>query len=136
MLLKACLRELVSRLSKEDMEMVEDIVNDFSSYIKKVADMENAINVARFRMEGQEYRDHITNLDTQRRIAHNASIVRVKVLNRLCKLNDLDSIYTGDIDNRNEVAEFCMVVTKELFDERELFYQQVFSFIISSEYIF
>lgn len=116
---KEIARELTQKLNKEDKEIVEDIINDLSTYIKRVSDMENAINVARFRLQGQEYRDYISNLDTQRRAAHNNAIVGVKMLNRLCKMNDVPEIYTGKIDDRNEVAEFCMAVVKELFDERE-----------------
>lgn len=116
---KEIARELTQKLNKEDKDIVEDIINDFSTYIKKVADMENAINVARFRLQGQEYRDYISNLDTQRRAAHNNAIVGVKMLNRLCKMNEMPEIYTGNMDDRNEVAEFCMAVVKELFNERE-----------------
>lgn len=121
---KRLIENLAAQISKtknnDDLEMLEDAENDFSYYVKTVTDMENGLTVAKFRLEGEEYRNYIENLDKQRRAAHNAAIVSVKILNKFCNLYNTDLIFTGNIENRIEVGNFCMKVVNELFENRVL----------------
>lgn len=112
--------EILKTKNNDDLEMLEDAENDFSYYVKTVTDMENGISIAKFRLEGEEHRNYIKNLDNQRRSAHNAAIVSVKILNKFCNLYNADPIFTGNIENRIEVGNFCMEVVNELFENRRL----------------
>lgn len=105
---------------KEDLETVEDSIKQCGRYIKTVNDMESAITSARFRMEPEDYREYIMNLDRSRKIEHDALIVSVRVLNRLCSIYRVDPIFTGDLENRIEVAEFAKAVVDEMFETRQM----------------
>lgn len=118
---KKLIENLASKIKdNSDLEILEDVEKDFSHYVKSVSDMEHGIAVARFRLEGEEYRNYIQNLDKQRRAAHNAAIVSVRILNRFCKLYNTDLIFAGNIEDRVQVGNFCMKVVNELFENRIL----------------
>lgn len=126
--IKESIKELMARIDKlenqEDKEMekelIDSIARDCGEYITAITNMENAINIARFRMDTTDYQDYIVSLDKSRTVAHNVVISGVKVLNRLCKLHDLDVIYKGDTNSRIMVAEFAKEYVDELYKERRL----------------
>lgn len=68
--------------------------------------------------EPEEYREHLVNLDKSRKIAHDSLIVSTRLLNKLCRLYDIEPIYKGS-DSRIEVAEFAKQVVDEFFAERK-----------------
>jgi hypothetical protein len=49
----------------------------------------------------------ILKLDKQRNDTHNILISNVKIINRLCKKNNLPLIYGGNEEERIEVADFA-----------------------------
>lgn len=128
MSIKVQIKELMDKIDKIDnseerelqLEMMEGLEKDSVEYLAAVTNMENAINVARFRLEGEEFRDCISNLDNLRSKKHNVLISTVKVLNRLCFLHNIPSIYKGDVNNRYEIAEFAKEYIDELWKERRL----------------
>ena len=115
---------LVNRLNeKGEMEFaadIEEIINSCGRYIESINSMEAAITSARFRLEGNDYREYVMNLDKSRRLTHNSLIVSVKLLNRYCRLAEMDPIYKGDMESRIEIAEFAQNVVNEMFDTRKL----------------
>lgn len=102
-----------------ELELIEEAGKDCSEYVKKVVDMEHAVNVARFRLEGQDYRDYITELDKARRAVHNVVISDIKVLNRLSMLHSLPLLFEGNVNDRIEVGEFAKALVDEYFANRE-----------------
>lgn len=115
---KPRVERLINRAEKEDIELVEQALESCNRYVRSVVNMENAIGVARFRMEASEYRAYIQQLDYSRKINHNATIVNVKLLNRLCDLYGVEPVYEGDVDNRKEVAAFAFRVVQDYFEGR------------------
>lgn len=115
---------LVNRLNeKGERELaadIEEIIDSCGRYIESINSMEAAITSARFRLEGNDYREYVMNLDKSRRLTHNSLIVSVKLLNRYCRLAEMDPIYKGDMESRIEIAEFAQKVVNEMFDTRKL----------------
>lgn len=107
-----------SEFAKEDIETVELYIKKCGEYIKAVNDMESAIATARFRMEGEDYRQYIMNLDRTRKIVHDDLINSTKLINRLCEIYGYPKIYTGSWD-RIEVAEFAKQIVNEFFEKRQ-----------------
>jgi len=122
-LVKKAINNLVEKAeakdAKEDLEIIQDFVQDCSRYIDTVVNMENAISVARFIMEADEYREHLVNLDRSRKMAHDSLIVSTRLLNKLCRLYDIEPVYKGS-DSRIEVAEFAKAVVDDFFAERKI----------------
>ncbi len=107
-------------VSRDAIAYIEDIIKTCGEYVERVTTMEAALTVARYRMEGEEYREYVSNLDRSRRIAHDAIVANTAILCRYCRLANVPLIYTGDLKSRYEVAEFAFMVTAEFFKERQL----------------
>ncbi|WP_411682902.1 DUF3232 domain-containing protein [Clostridium thailandense] len=104
----------------ECLDIMEDLIESASDYVRRVNVLEIGLMVGRYNKEGSEYREYIEKLDKQRSNAHNALISNVKIINRLCRKNNLQPIYQGNEEERIEVAEFAQKVVEELFNTRRL----------------
>lgn len=102
------------------LQSIESTINSMADYMSSVISMESALQIAKFRMEGEDYRDYIQTLDRRRTSAHNAMIARVSSANRICDMVGCKKFFGGDIDDRYAVADFAGDVVKEFFDNRSL----------------
>lgn len=102
----------------DDLKSVLRAMNSFSSYVLSVYNMETNIPIIRFRYEGEELREKIQNLDENRRLTHESAIANVSLLNNICRLYNVDEIFTGDKTDRYQVADFCEEVVSEFFKDR------------------
>lgn len=59
-------------------------------------------------------------LDRRRHSAHEAAISSCAVLNRVADKIGARHLYTGSLENRYEVAEFCMAIVSEMFRGRTM----------------
>lgn len=105
---------------RECLDLMEDLISSASDYVRRVNVLEVGLMVGKYSKEGSEYREYIEKLDKLRSSAHNALITNVKIINRLCKNNDLPPIYIGNEEDRIQVAEFAKQVVEELFRTRRL----------------
>lgn len=103
---------------KDCLELLEDLIEACSNYVASVNDLEAALLSARYRMEAEEYRKYIADLENNRTRAHNALIANVKIINRLCSMNKLEPMFKCNLSNREEVAEEAIKVVDDLFSNR------------------
>ena len=106
---------------KNDSEMLEIIENDMKAlgeYVYAVHMMETSLPIIRINYEGQELRDRVEKLDCNRREHHERAIMGVKRLNRFAEMEGVEKIFTGDVEDRYVIADFCRDVTVEMFDDR------------------
>ena len=96
-------------------EFIEEQVNYFRKYVNSVVEMEIRIPIARFRMETEEFQRFVENLDSNRRKIHETAIDACRILNRICGMMNLEAFYPGDLEDRYQVADFCLVVVSEFF---------------------
>jgi len=112
---------LLNGAGEQDMAKdMDEILKSCAFYIDRVVAMESAQSILRFTLEPDDYRMTLTELDKNRKIAHNGLIANVKLMNRYCKLVGIDPIFKGDTDSRIEVAEFAMEIVKDIFETRKL----------------
>lgn len=120
---KEKITELVSRLkSRNDFDsilLVETMLKSCGAYIYRVNLLE-AFILAKPTEDSNEYRTRIAELDKQRSIEHNALISSAKIVNRLCKVNNLPLIFGCNVDNRVDVAEHAFKIVLTLFNDRRL----------------
>lgn len=114
------IRTISESKDRECFNLMDDLISSASDYVRRVNVLEIGLMVGKYNKEGAEYREYIEKLDKQRSNAHNALITNVKIINRLCKNNDLASIYSGNEEDRIQVAEFAQNVVEELFSTRRL----------------
>lgn len=108
-----------SQYAKDDLKAVENFITDCGRYVDKVTAMEAALVSARFRMEPEDYRELIIELDRSRKYAHDALIASVRLINRLCGVYGAECVYDGP-DERILIAELAIEVAAEFFKERKL----------------
>ncbi len=102
----------------DDLEIIQDAIDSFTSYVKDVDIGEQQIKFAYATLDGDELRQRVAAIDTRRRRCHEAAISNAKLLNRLAEIYEVSAIFTGDFDDRLQVADFCLDITVELFENR------------------
>lgn len=106
----------------DDLKTIEEIIDGCADYVQAVIQMESAIQIARFRMEGDQFRSYVENLDKSRRANHNACIANIKMLNRLCTLYRCDKIFSDEeleMDRTDIADKIIKIIVDEYFDERK-----------------
>jgi hypothetical protein len=118
-ILRQKISNLLEKLPVEDITILEEMLNNCGEYIEKVNRMGNAWTVVRYRMDTNNFQEYYSSIDKSRTSIHNDLIIKVKMINRLCKIHSVESIFTGNTDERIEVAEFAMEVVTENFTLRK-----------------
>ena len=101
-----------------DLEIIQDAVDSFTSYVKDVDIGEQQIKFAYATLDGDELRQRVTAVDARRRRCHEAAISNAKLLNRLAEIYQVSAVFTGNFNDRLQVADFCLDITVELFENR------------------
>jgi len=119
---KQRLSKLISHYSNDTvvLGLIESAVKACSRYVVAVNDLELYLLMNSSSTEGQEYRDTVSSLDRNRSFAHNSLISDVTAMNRLCVKAGIDTVFTGNVDNRIEVAEFAKDLVAEIFESRRI----------------
>ena len=102
-------------VDKDDLVFLESKFDAFRTYVNVVTSMEYKIPIMRFRLEGEEYREAVAELDRHRRICHEDVIGTCSYLNRVSGMLGLEPFYEGDINDRYQVAEFAGEFVEELY---------------------
>lgn len=103
---------------KEDaLRFIEDKLSSFVKYSNIVIKEQIMTPIWRDRLEGQDYRDAITNIDRQRRITHDSCIGSVNQLNRMSAALGLEPFADIDTSDRYQVAEFIGQFVNEVYNK-------------------
>lgn len=102
----------------EDLEALNDAMTSFRDYVNRVDAGEQQIRLAAVRFEGEEYREMITQYDRRRHDQHEMAIANVRLVNRLAEIYGVTPLFTGNDQERLEVADFCLDVVVKLFQNR------------------
>ena len=102
----------------EDLEALNDAMTSFRDYVNRVDAGEQQIRLAAVRFEGEEYRELITQYDRRRHDQHEMAIANVRLVNRLAEIYGVTPLFSGNDQERLEVADFCLDVVVKLFQNR------------------
>lgn len=102
----------------DDLEIIQDAVESFTSYVKDVDIGEQQIKFAYATLDGDELRQRVTAVDARRRRCHEEAIINAKLLNRLAEIYEVSAVFTGDFNDRLQVADFCLELTVTIFENR------------------
>ena len=121
------LKDLIRRLSnsndpdnQEDIDIVKGAMESFHSYVHMVVKGETKLLLQADSLEGQEYRDAVSQYDSDRHSAHEKAIGDVILINRLASQKGLPPVFTGDSTQRHQVADFCLELDRYLFENRRM----------------
>lgn len=99
-------------------DLVERGLRHYAEYVNCVYNMETRIAIARFHANDvEEYQNVVRGMDESRRIAHEAAIASVNIIDRLCDKFGVEPIYGGSQD-RVAIGDFCGMIVSEYFDDR------------------
>lgn len=98
-------------------ETISDAIRSFANYACCVAHMQRMIQVwiMTSHYEGQEFRDKVEDLDHKRRIAHDAAIANLSMLNRICDMLDVER-FEVNLNDRYAVGDWIGMFCAELYD--------------------
>ncbi len=111
----ACAAEAGDADAIADLNDIKKAMDSFFSYVNAVDMSEIRISLAFATMAGQELRDYIMMWDSNRRSHHEAAIINVRAINRYARFYGCSRIFLGDDNSREDVADFCLQVTVEIF---------------------
>ena len=100
------------------LQVIQRSMNALGEYVNSVYSMEYKMEILRFRLEPEDFRDAVMEMDRARRNAHEAAIDACRILNRICEQAGIENFYTGNLAERLEVADFCLEVVSALFEDR------------------
>lgn len=113
----ALLHAIITMWGKDDeiFDMVGDSLKAFGRYVMSVYEMETRITMLRFRCnDTAEFQAEVTNLDRNRKLAHDAAIACCTSLNRIAKRLGVEAV-CPDTEDRYVIADFCADITMEFF---------------------
>lgn len=96
-----------------DPEIIRDAVKDCLKYVLTVCEGENRLNTS-----VDSDRSMIGDYDSRRHNAHENAISSVAVLNRMAEQYAASAVFTGNIQDRHQVAAFCLELADWLFLNR------------------
>lgn len=109
-----------SRDAREDIAHVRGCIVTCCEYIKTVDETEYVSSAAKY-TEEMQYAAQIANQqDKSRHFAHEAAIVNVRMLNRICDAYQVDKVFVGNESDRYEIGHFCGEFANMIFRHRTL----------------
>ena len=100
----------------EILEFIEDQMNYFPKYVNSVVAMQIHTNTYSNKTKDDNYLAKLKTLDETRRMIHESTISACNILNRQCKINNVELICDIDTSDRYAVADFAAEMVKEFFD--------------------
>ena len=120
MIIKDRLESLKEAL-KEDtggLFLLQDLVELCASYVETVVKMESSITTMRFRLETEEYQQHVVNWDRRRRLLHNSVMASFTSVDRMVRDMGMAPLTYEDIQDRQVVGELAKAVVDGYYGDR------------------
>lgn len=104
-----------------DAEALRKAFNSFSDYVITVAKTETEGEIARLTRDKSAYRFITENNDLLRKVIHDGAMANVALVNNLVRFYGVETpVFSGDKFDRYQVADFCLEVTRTIFNARKL----------------
>ncbi|MBR1710995.1 MAG: DUF3232 domain-containing protein [Clostridia bacterium] len=105
--------------ARDDLSLVQDILISFHRYVDAVVRGEQGLS-AIDNSDGTVWRDAVSQYDQSRHSAHELAIQNARLINRLADNYKVDPVYLGDLDQRHQVADFCLEADQFFFRNRRM----------------
>lgn len=101
------------------LDTIDEAMKNFSAYVSAVSKMEFEKKIATESLSGEDLRNSIQELDQKRTSCHEAAIGSCSILNRICKMVEVEPfcpvIEDGNPNGRYVIGDFCAVMTNIFF---------------------
>ena len=107
---------------EEALDELEGCFRTMLEYANHVIEQQYGMQFAAFRYEGEEFRTYVQNSDVTRRRLHLAACASINMLNRICKLADVEELFPGviageDSEGRRQAAMAIGSFINELYNQ-------------------
>ena len=117
-----------SEYATDDLESVSELFRLIIRYVDRVFEMETGVQLARFQLEADAFRIRVMELDSRRKMAHDAVIAMMAAVNRMAAAYGAEPPCIGT-DDREAIGNWCMAVVKDFFDGRKPNEKDIDSFV-------
>ena len=100
----------------EGLDFMGSAMSSFPNYVNSVVSIEISGPIQRMRLEPEDYRNAMQQMDRNRRICHNRAIDSVNQLNRMAKALGMEPFAEVDTTDRNAVADFAGRFVNEVYN--------------------
>lgn len=101
----------------ECLTTIGNSLESFPNYANIVIKEQVMLPIWQFRLEGQEYRDKISGIDKDRKMAHDSAISNLSLLNNISDKLGLEPFAEVDTKDRYAVADFIGQYVNELYNK-------------------
>ena len=108
---------LSETLKEADIEMARDVYEAVIScvdYVNTVVTYESCHSIMRNVLNAEAYREKMIELDVMKKKNLRIVTLSLQILHKYCKLNDMEQIFKGNLDNRLEIAEFAVQLVNSM----------------------
>ena len=113
------------QIYENDSMVIETICNtimEFEEYHYSIFKMEHFMRFRDRGIDASEYRDKVTELDSNRTRKHNSILTGIKIMNRLAEQQELKPVYDGIVSEerpyRREVANAVLEYVEQVIKDR------------------
>jgi|GEM_PF-4924263 hypothetical protein len=115
--LRAAVMQTHNPYRDRSLTYIQWLMDQSVAYVESVLQMESRAEILKFRLEPEDYRAAIAQLDSRRRSIHDALISTVFIVNRICDKLSLERVYQSG-DNRYAIAQFAFDLVYEFHPEK------------------
>jgi hypothetical protein len=101
--------------NEKHLNFLERQLKAYPDYVRSVVNMESVIPILRATKDGDEFRQKVQELDSTRKVYHDAAISACTSINRLCEILKVEPFFEGDVSDRHQVANFAGRFVDELY---------------------
>lgn len=118
---KSVITQLVMAVKDDELalDFIKEVLDSCGKYIDIINQQEVVITVDKYRLTQEDLLYKIKTLDEHRSMVHNIIISGIRRINLLCRENELDPFFSGDVEDRVAVGEFAMEIVADSFKNRK-----------------
>lgn len=114
-MLKERINKLLKVVNEEDLWLLKNSLERIFDFMQLDAKIEAELRALRTRnFDAETYAEEREHLLVTRYYKERVAVISIRILNRLSRLYNIESIYEGS-DNEEEILEFAKELTKEYF---------------------
>lgn len=113
----------LNRHDRNTLDFIKSCLDSFEQYHRSVfEDQTFQILYGGGTLDGSDYRDRRSSLDSTRTTCHNSMIMNIRILNRMAAASSIDPVYDGTVSEekpyRREIANAVFEYVESIINNR------------------
>jgi hypothetical protein len=104
------------KANRDQVSLIHDLIETGVRYYSQVVSANLYASIGfHLACSAEEYRSRMQEIDRHRRSVHQAFIMCLQAVDRICEQNNIPPIYGGDYENRIQTSRFARDLAEEYF---------------------